>query len=508
MDPVEGAQDDGQADEEGIAGGEVAEEVPAVQDDQHDGEDEGEVPLCLPCPGAPSVADREAHELTHWPYRKWCEDCVRGRAVGPLHKKIPAASRESHVLRVHLDYAFLPEEVVESEDEFTAEGMARVSMTILIMVETLCDSVWAYSVNAKGYASDPWLPGKIASDLATVGVADTRIVIKTDTEPAIVDLRKAIGASRGGTPTGYDDSRVGDSNSNGRIERKIREVKGLIRTLRSGLKTTSGSKVSLESSIVPWIVRHAAYILTRCQVMPCGRTALTRIKGQKTHRPLVAFGEAVLFKVPKTANRVGDFEDRFQKGIWLGMTVQSAENIVGTADGAYRTAGIIRRAPDQRWSAGMVDSIVGTPDEPRPGSGSDKIPTYAKRREDQPVQKEVFQGARLPTPTVRPAYIYANDVREHGASEGCKACEAALRKGNSTGYTHPASCRLRFEELFRTAGSDRLRRADDRMNEAVFRASAVPEPANAEEEEEEEEIIMQYASADASSSSGPSKVSK
>ena len=112
MDPVEGTQDDGQADEEGITGGEVAEEVPAVQDDQHNGEDEGEVPLCLPCPGAPSVADREAHELTHWPYRKWCEDCVRGRAVGPLHKKIPAASRESHVPRVHLDYAFLQEEPI------------------------------------------------------------------------------------------------------------------------------------------------------------------------------------------------------------------------------------------------------------------------------------------------------------------------------------------------------------------------------------------------------------
>jgi hypothetical protein len=102
---------------------------------------------------------------------------------------------------------------------------------------------------------------------------------------------------------------------------------------------------------------------------------------------LVAFGEAVLFKVPKTANRVGDFEDRFEKGIWLGMTVQSGENIEGTADGVYRTARIIRCSPDQRWSAGMVDSIVGTPDEPRPGSGSDKIPTYAKRREDQPVQK-------------------------------------------------------------------------------------------------------------------------
>ena len=210
-----------------------------------------------------------------------------------------------------------------------------------------------------------------------------------------------------------------------------------------------------------------------------------RIKGHKTHRPLVPFGEAVLFKIPNTRHRVGDFEDRFEKGIWLGMTVQSGENVVGTANGVYRVAGIIRCAPDRRWLSEMLDKISGTPSEPRPGSGSDKIPTYAKRRDDQPVTQDKFAAPPIAeAPNVRPAYIYANDVREHGASDGCKACEAALRKGNSTGYTHPASCRLRFEELFRSAGSDRLRRADERMNEAVFQASAVPEAAPAAEEEE------------------------
>ena len=105
-----------------------------------------------------------------------------------------------------MDYAYLQEETIESEDEFAEERSASVSMTILVMFETLCESVWAYTVRAKGVASDPWLPDKLAQDLATVGVANARIVVKTDTEPAIVDLRKAVGASRGGTPTGYDDS--------------------------------------------------------------------------------------------------------------------------------------------------------------------------------------------------------------------------------------------------------------------------------------------------------------
>ena len=43
-----------------------------------------------------------------------------------------------------------------------------------------------------------------------------------------------------------------------------------------------------------------------------------------------------MFKIPKTKRKIWDFEDRFAKGIWLGMTVQSGENIVATGDGVYR----------------------------------------------------------------------------------------------------------------------------------------------------------------------------
>ena len=188
--------------------------------------------------------------------------------MGPNARTVPADKRVSIVPRAHMDYAFLQAEIVEEEDEFQADSAARVSLTILVTFETLCDSVWAYTVAAKGVASDPWLPGVLARDLATVGVAHTRIVLKTDTEPAIVDLRRAVGDKRGDAATGYDDSRVGDSNSNARIERTIREVKGLIRTLRSALAERTQTAVSLEDAVVPWMVRHAAYLITRCRVMP------------------------------------------------------------------------------------------------------------------------------------------------------------------------------------------------------------------------------------------------
>jgi hypothetical protein len=55
-----------------------------------------------------------------------------------------------------MDYAFLTENVKAKEDEFTEEVKAKVSMTILVLVESMCRSVWTYAVESKG-ASENWL---------------------------------------------------------------------------------------------------------------------------------------------------------------------------------------------------------------------------------------------------------------------------------------------------------------------------------------------------------------
>ncbi len=38
-------------------------------------------------PIRPSQAEVEQHELTHLPFRDWCEHCVRGRARDEMHKR-------------------------------------------------------------------------------------------------------------------------------------------------------------------------------------------------------------------------------------------------------------------------------------------------------------------------------------------------------------------------------------------------------------------------------------
>ena len=440
---------------------------------------EAEIPKPARDPGQPSKADRAAHKLTHCPYRSWCEHCVRGQAVGRPHRSVPDELSKSDVPRVIIDYAFLQQDMtqeVEGEGEEGEGGSdgARATMKVAVMIETECESIWAYVVESKGTLTEQWLAPKMCEDLATVGLGKARILVKTDQEPAIVDLQNAIAKCRSDTGTALECSRVGDSNSNGKIERAIRKLKGLVRTLRSDIEGELKMKMSLESPIVPWLVRHAAYILTRSEVKEDGKTALQKMKGRRSNGVLFALGEAVMFKIPNHNVKIGDFEDRFEEGIWVGLTVRSGEHIVATQDGTYRTGAVMKRPLDRQWSEDLVKAIRGSPKEPKPGVDGSRIPMFVKYK-DQPKMSAKYEVRAQPEADVRQLYIYKKDVDEHGATDDCRACASLGKNGHARGYTHTGDCRLRFEELLQgtEGGKRRLQRADDRLNEEVLRRSEV-----------------------------------
>ena len=71
----------------------------------------------------------------------------------------------------------------------------------------------------------------------------------------------------------------------------------------------------MDSPIVPWMVRHAAYVLTRGEVKRDGKTALQKMKGRRATGVLAGFVEIALFEIPKTRVTIGDYEDRFEEGV-------------------------------------------------------------------------------------------------------------------------------------------------------------------------------------------------
>ena len=354
---------------------------------------EAEVPRAVRSPKRPTAKEVEDHELTHCPPRSWCEHCVRGQAKDDQHRTITGPAAESSVTRVTMDYCYLTEKSkgkADNEDESTE---AKDSMTVMVMKEDMCNSVWAYAVESKG-AGEQWMIEQIVEDFETIGLTEERIIIKTDQEASITDVQNGIVKARAGHGTAMEHSRVGDSNSNGRAERAIQDVKGLVRTLRSAVEEKIGERISLDHPLVPWMVRHAGHTITRCRIRENGRTAYQIMKGRRSTAKLVPFAEAVLFKTPKTKQMPGDFEDRWETGVWVGFVMRSGEHLVATSRGVFRVSTVMRRTADKRWSAELLRNIKGSPKDPVPEAGiGRRIPAFAKKFEDNK-DKVVY----IPTP--------------------------------------------------------------------------------------------------------------
>ena len=114
--------------------------------------------------------------MTHCPARPWCKHCVYGAAAEYPHRTVVGENGGSTVPRVMLDYCFFKEDTSRLTDEHLNKEEAKVSLTALVMKETMFDSVWAYALRSKSVAEDLWIADQIIGDLNTVGMAKNRII--------------------------------------------------------------------------------------------------------------------------------------------------------------------------------------------------------------------------------------------------------------------------------------------------------------------------------------------
>ena len=72
-----------------------------------------------------------------------------------------------------------------------SEETSRSSLTVLVMQQSECRSVWAYVVEHKG-STEAWAVDQICKDLDTVGLRNDRIIIKSDQESSANDIAREI----------------------------------------------------------------------------------------------------------------------------------------------------------------------------------------------------------------------------------------------------------------------------------------------------------------------------
>ena len=110
-------------------------------------------------------------------------------------------------------------------------------------------------------------------------IASKEICLKSDNEPAMLAMQRAIATARSET-TLPRNSLECDPQSNGGAEKAAQDITDMTRRLLMGFEARLKTKVDLRLPIVFWIVRHAAFVLTRFRIGKDGHTAWRRLNGR------------------------------------------------------------------------------------------------------------------------------------------------------------------------------------------------------------------------------------
>ena len=250
----------------------------------------------LPSPTPPSRQEMLEHNLTHWPFRSWCKHCVAGKAKANRHSPSGGLA-ESEVPVVSFDYMFMGDKSNESEEDdhansdevYDRDNLDEDKANILVARDSKSRTCAAIPVPKKGLDSEDWSLKECLRYLEFVGY--TSVLIKSDQERALGALMRKVRTHRGDqTQTMHEHSPVGDSKSNGLVERSVQTIQGQIRTMRSALESRIGAKVNPVSPAFAWMCIHAANIINMCEIGKDGRVPYQRLRGRKMHTDLVEFG--------------------------------------------------------------------------------------------------------------------------------------------------------------------------------------------------------------------------
>ena len=154
--------------------------------------------------------------------------------------------------------------------------------------------------------------------------------------------------------------------------------------------------------IAPWLVRHAGWLISRFQPKAEKRSAYFRVHGVEYTRPLVEFGEYVLFRDNSPASLANKARSPWNSGVWLGRSDATDENIIGTASGVKLIRTIRRRPVGEQYSAEAVQSMQGTPWQLTTGHADNTKTTSPPTAVPMPATFSPAPSPSAPTPVIAP----------------------------------------------------------------------------------------------------------
>ena len=286
-------------------------------------------------PEMPTESEVKSHEVTHCPYRCWCDACVEAFGRERPH---PAEGEDRQVPVVHVDYLYQTARGLLHRSELEAEELAN-SLTVAVMYCGATKFLFAHAVLKKGPGEDRYAADAIARSIGWLG--HVRVLLKGDNEPALVLLidealrvlridsvdREPDGgqlrqvASEGSVPH--------DPQTNGAAETGVRLLKGQVRAMQLTLERQIGMKIPPQHAIMWWLVRHAAHVRSLLIRGSDGRTAYQRSRGSENRIALAGMGEVVRYKArAKEQGGIANSGWRFSTGVWPGVDHKTNQYII------------------------------------------------------------------------------------------------------------------------------------------------------------------------------------
>ena len=155
-------------------------------------------PKLMKAPSAPSRQERAEHNITHCPFRSWCETCVAGKSHAKSHFSGRAESPDSEVPLVAFDYAFMSDHemkdlkpVGDESAEVSAETTTGDSQDkIIVGRDRKSRTYTAIAVPSKGVDDTEYATRRVLRFLDFLGYE--KIILKSDQERALSSLIRKI----------------------------------------------------------------------------------------------------------------------------------------------------------------------------------------------------------------------------------------------------------------------------------------------------------------------------
>ena len=144
-------------------------------------------------------------------------------------------------------------------------------------------------------------------------------VIQSDSEDFLIALLKAT-ATAMGSNIAVRQSPAYTSQAQGSVEHFHRTWMGQVRAFKLQLENNYSTRLTSKHPIMPWMVKHAAYLLNRYAIHADGNTTYYRRWNKEHKTPICEIGETVLHMLP-TAKQMPMMEARSTtSNSWMSST--------------------------------------------------------------------------------------------------------------------------------------------------------------------------------------------